>query len=139
LQNRIYTTWTDNRAGGTGTDIWANILNWENPDEITVETSTSTPVSFLICQNYPNPFNPETSIVYELPAAGEIKIEVFDIRGRLVNTLINAQISAGIHRASWNGENKSGQPVASGVYYYRIKYASARERRTAIKKMTLIR
>jgi len=138
-RNRIYTTWTDNRAGGTGIDIWANILDWENPTEIVPETPTSSPASFLICQNYPNPFNPETSIVYELPAAGEVKIEVFDIRGRLVNTLINGQIPAGTQRVRWNGLNESGQPVASGVYYYRINYASARECRTTVRKMTLIR
>jgi outer membrane protein assembly factor BamD (BamD/ComL family) len=116
-------------------------LSGENPDstQSTEFATVQLPKEFRLVGNFPNPFNPETSIVYELPAAGEIKIEVFDIRGRLVYTLINAQIPAGTHRVRWNGVNETGQPVASGVYYYRINYASTRERRTAVRKMMLIR
>jgi hypothetical protein len=79
------------------------------------------PAEFELLQNYPNPFNPETSIRYNLPAASNVKIEIYDLLGRRVRTLVNVNNQvAGYHQALWNGRDDGGVPVASGVYIYRI-------------------
>ena len=73
-----------------------------------------------LAQNYPNPFNPSTTISYSLPEAGQVKLEIFNLRGQLVQVLTDSQESAGEHRKVWNGTDQSGNAVASGVYFYRL-------------------
>ena len=76
---------------------------------------SESPESFQLKQNYPNPFNPSTLIHYELPVDSEVKIEVFDVIGRLVATLVNERKSAGFHSVQFNATH-----LASGAYFYRI-------------------
>ncbi len=79
------------------------------------------PAEFELLQNYPNPFNPATSIRYNLPTASHVKIEIYDLLGRRVRTLVNMENqNAGYHLASWNGHDNHGAQVASGVYIYRL-------------------
>lgn len=80
------------------------------------EEKENIPSSFRLKQNYPNPFNPVTVIEYELPIQSDIKIEVFDILGRLATTLVDERKSAGFHSVQFNARNFS-----SGAYFYRIK------------------
>ncbi len=68
----------------------------------------------------PNPFNPDTRLVFELPAAGSVRMEVYDILGRRVRTLLRAELGAGVHSVRWHGRNQAGRPVASGVYIARL-------------------
>ncbi len=79
------------------------------------------PSTFELEQNYPNPFNPRTNIQFYLPRPAQVKLDVFDILGRKVATLVNDRISNGIHTLTWDGQNDSGQPAASGVYFYRLQ------------------
>jgi hypothetical protein len=81
--------------------------------------SAITPVLNLD-QNYPNPFNPSTTISYQLPVSGNVRLDVFNIRGQLVRTLINSEQEAGDHRVVWNGADASGKSVGSGLYIYRL-------------------
>ncbi len=69
---------------------------------------------------YPNPFNPTCEINFSLPAAGLVSVEVFDVQGRLVRTLLQANVNAGPHVLNWNGQDRNGQPVAAGVYLARV-------------------
>lgn len=94
-----------------------------------------TPKSFELLQNYPNPFNPETQIRYNLPQASSVKLEIFDLRGRHVATLVDGNQPAGFHRTSWNGENSAGRKVASGVYVYRL----TANRQNMVRKMIMIK
>ncbi len=103
-------------------------------------TSVSTPLeiipdNFVLHQNYPNPFNPTTVIAFELPKTAVIKLNIYNLSGSNVRTLLNQRISAGIHRLDWNGRNDAGQPVASGVYFYRLETNGFQQ----IKKMLLMR
>jgi hypothetical protein len=70
--------------------------------------------------NYPNPFNPQTTIAFELTIPGRVKLEVFDVSGGLVTTLVDDDMEAGPHNVSWQGRDRSGRPVSSGVYFYRL-------------------
>ena len=76
--------------------------------------------NFSLEQNYPNPFNPTTTIKYNLPKSTTVRIEVFNILGSKVATLVNEKHSAGIHSMVWNGKDDSGNSVGSGVYFYKI-------------------
>ena len=69
---------------------------------------------------YPNPFNPETTIRFALVDDNDVRLQIFDIRGALVRTLVNRNLPRGIHEARWNGRDKSGNYVASGMYFYRL-------------------
>jgi hypothetical protein len=78
------------------------------------------PESFFLAQNFPNPFNPSTAIVFGLPKDAAVRLEVFDILGRRVRTLLSGHQRAGYKRIVWDGRDGAGRPVASGIYFYRL-------------------
>jgi len=79
------------------------------------------PASFTLNQNFPNPFNPTTTIRYGLPMDERVTLKVYNLLGQEVNTLMNnVTMKAGYHLASWDGRNKQGNRVASGMYIYHI-------------------
>jgi len=110
-----------------------------NPVYFTIKESDSAPVllprEFKLGQNYPNPFNPATTIRFDLPQAGRVELEVFNILGQKVSTLVDGQLEGGQYEVRWNGCNDGGENVASGVYFYRIAAGDF----TASKKMVLLR
>ena len=73
-----------------------------------------------MAHNYPNPFNPETTIRFSVPTSGNVKIDIYNIRGQRVTTLLNETLNYGHHSAVWNGTDSNGRSVGSGVYFYRI-------------------
>ena len=73
-------------------------------------------------QNYPNPFNPTTTIMYELPKAGMVDVKVYDINGRLVRSVLGEHQELGTHRLQWDSKNDAGASVASGVYFYQVRF-----------------
>jgi len=93
------------------------------------------PVSYRLAQNYPNPFNPSTQIEFSLPEAGRVKLDIFNILGRKVRQLINQRLSAGVHRVTFDGRSESNQPLASGIYLYRL----TTDDYTESKKMILLK
>ncbi len=93
------------------------------------------PANFVLAQNYPNPFNPTTSITYSIPNENFVNIKIYDMLGREVATLVNDYKNAGNHMVDWNGEDNSGQKVASGTYIYRITAGNF----VATKKMVLLK
>jgi len=84
-----------------------------------VYSMTEIPTKYELYQNYPNPFNPTTTIVFDLPAKEKVVLEVYDILGRRMTTLINEVRNEGHYKVEFNS-NKSGLRLASGVYLYRI-------------------
>ena len=81
------------------------------------------PQGFALGQNYPNPFNPSTVIPYQLPTAAHVRLEVFNVLGQHLATLVDGERPAGIHTAMWDATNAAGQAVAAGVYIYRLRGA----------------
>jgi len=92
-------------------------------------------LSYALQPNHPNPFNPSTTIRYSLAASGRVNLRVYDLRGRLVRTLVVSDRPAGWHQASWDGRDDAGTAVASGVYFYRLEAGSFLHSR----KMLLLR
>ena len=86
-------------------------------------------------QNYPNPFNPSTTIQYEIADAGKIEINIYDLNGRLIKSIVNKYQQAGSYHVVWDGMNKSGNKVSSGVYVYTVKYGNT----VSSKKMILLK
>ena len=82
------------------------------------------PASVLLFQNYPNPFNPSTTIRFALPIAGNTELLIYNMLGEKVKTLIDRRLAAGSYTLEWDGTNATGDPVASGVYVYRLTSAS---------------
>lgn len=98
-------------------------------------TANLPPQEFLLEQNYPNPFNPATNIRFALAQNVKVKLEIFDVLGRKISTLINQPMSAGRYNLHWPGLNDKGVAVASGVYFYRLTAGEF----TMTKKMLLLR
>ncbi|MBN2201760.1 hypothetical protein JW777_07400 [bacterium] len=99
--------------------------------------SALRPVQYELSQNHPNPFNPSTAVHYRLAAAGDVTLTVFDILGKPVTVLESGWRPGGGHRAVWNGTDKDGRRVPSGVYFYRIEVRSADGAFTRTRKMIL--
>jgi hypothetical protein len=93
------------------------------------------PLEFELQQNYPNPFNLNTTIAFSLPAESNVKLEIFDILGRKIKTLINENYIQGTHSIDWDGRDNTGRIVSSGVYFCRIESACGIKTR----KMLLIK
>jgi hypothetical protein len=82
------------------------------------------PSKFSVSKNYPNPFNPSTSIDIAIPEKRSLTVKVFDLNGRVLNTLINKELYPGHYSVDWNGENYLGQSLATGLYIIRVRSGS---------------
>ena len=89
----------------------------------------------LSVNNYPNPFNPETTISYDLTRRGDVQLDVFNLKGQKVKTLVNEVQESGNHKTTWHGDNQAGNKVSSGTYFYKLK-ANGKEE---MRKMTLVK
>ena len=137
-----YYTHTDNVSVGDHILIGEFNGNWvSDPVSITIE---SVGVDFsefqpIVCQfsNYPNPFNPETTISFSLKEFSSVRLEIYNVRGQKVKTLIDDELEAKYHKVIWDGCNDNLQPVSSGVYFYKFKTESGDY--TSCKKMLLMK
>ncbi len=98
-------------------------------------TISKIPVPNILHQNYPNPFNPTTRIDFGLIKNSKVKLEIFNILGQRIKTLINTSLAAGVHTAFWDGKNEVGKLTATGLYFYRL----SADKFVKTKKMILIR
>lgn len=86
-----------------------------------IEDDPALPSVFNLNQNYPNPFNAKTAIDYSIGKNSDVKLSVYDLAGRLVNTLYNGVQEAGHYQITWDGKDANGNLTASGVYFYRLE------------------
>jgi hypothetical protein len=93
------------------------------------------PKEFALKQNAPNPFNPTTYISFDLPKACDVQVEIYNVLGQSVRTLVNGYQEAGSQSVMWDGSDNSGNSVASGVYFYRINAGDY----SATKKMMMLK
>ncbi|TVL98181.1 MAG: hypothetical protein CV087_21610 [Candidatus Brocadia sp. WS118] len=117
--------------------ILEQVLNRASASEAIAEI----PATFALSQNYPNPFNPTTTIRYQLPKPAWVRLEIYNILGQKIKTLIDARQSADFYAVPWDGTNHAGSQVASGMYVYRLAAEPEKkgEKFVMVKKMLLIR
>jgi len=123
----------DSPTGNSGWHILTWVFNVQLAVEYTtveVESDVRLPTTMHLSQNYPNPFNPITTIRYELPERTDIRLTIFDLRGREVAVLANSVEGPGIGEVRWNAAN-----VASGIYFYRLQSSS----QTITRKLVVLK
>jgi len=115
----------------------ANIANtaFNGYQTNSIDDNVALPVVTGLLQNYPNPFNPETVLRFSMAREGLVLIDVFNIRGQKVRTLVSGVYGAGEHSVVWNGVSDTGQSVGSGVYFYRMSASGF----TGVRKMLLLK
>ncbi|MGB6648436.1 MAG: T9SS type A sorting domain-containing protein, partial [Bacteroidota bacterium] len=104
-------------------------------DEDDLLVDGTVPLDYALHQNYPNPFNPSTTITYDVPSAGLIGLEIYNVLGQKVRTLLNEVRTAGTWQAVWNGTDDGGNLVPSGIYFYRLSSSDV----SITKKMMLLK
>ncbi len=105
------------------------------PAGIEEKDVAALPASPVLLGNTPNPFNPVTEIRFQLPASDNVKLEVLDVDGKVVKTLVDGEMTAGVHAVRWDGTNSAGEDVPSGVYFYKLTTSTG----TVARKMTLVK
>jgi len=106
-------------AAKTGTNMSYSV-DIEQVDAVVNGVGDEVP-SFTIAGNYPNPFNPSTAIKFNLSGAAATQLDIFDLSGRKVRTLVQANLGAGEHTVRWNGQDDSGRSLASGTYLAKLR------------------
>ena len=113
----------------------AKEISYEFTDQSKTDGKGTLPQSYGLFQNFPNPFNATTQIRYALPEAAQVRLEVFNILGQKVKTLVNEFQTAGNKQVVWEGRNENGDVVSSGVYFYRINAGKYNQ----VMKMSLLK
>jgi len=128
----------DDRATGIPdrTDHLRDILQWLGNVLDQPVGAEPEPFRNSLAQNHPNPFNPTTTITFTVREQGPVSLEVYNVAGQLVRTLVNDARAPGlVHTIDWNGRNNAGQQVSSGVYFYKLVAKGF----TKTKKMVLLK
>ena len=90
-------------------------------------TGRALPARFALGPNYPNPFNPSTIIPYQLATSSQVRLEVFNLLGQRITTLVDGERAAGFHTATWHAVDRAGRAVGAGVYIYRMTVGVERQ------------
>ena len=93
------------------------------------------PSAFTLTGAVPNPFNPQTTVHFNLPATQGVRLNIYDVQGRLVRTLLDEVRAAGANQVNWNGRDQAGRAAASSTYFARLESGGM----TSVKPMVLVR
>lgn len=102
---------------------------------LSIDDQGLVPMTFAVSQNFPNPFNPTTTISYQVPRSVNVTLQVYNVLGQRVKTLVNNRMDAGFYKAVWDGTNDYGAKVASGIYIYRLRAGDF----VQVKKMIMMK
>ena len=133
LRGRAWYVWSDPRTEGL--NVYAANRVYLATDIDDDDNTRVLPGDFALSQNYPNPFNPSTEIKYTVPSSSPVELTIYNVLGQLVAVLAEGYHSAGTYCVTWQGNDITGTPAASGVYLYRLKAGSYCEAR----KMMLLK
>lgn len=102
---------------------------------VTTDMKETTPRGFVLNQNFPNPFNPSTVIRFSLEKSQQVSIEIYNVEGRLIRTLVQENLPEGSHEISWDGKDERGFNLPSGIYFYSLRGSGHQ----LTKKMVLLK
>ena len=125
---RLFDPADPSRSHGATADEWGRFL-LALPG---AAGTSSLPGRTTLLQNYPNPFNPSTVIPYQLSTQAHVRLEVFNVLGQHVATLVSQEQPAGSHTATWHGTDEAGRAVAAGLYFYRLRGGDLSETRRMV-------
>lgn len=109
-------------ANDTRDEVWYHLLTLGAAKAgATTSNEVAAAEDFDGVQVYPNPFNPQTSFRFKVKETAPVKLQIFNLNGQLVRTLIDAEMPPGVQQKRWNGRSQNGAPAASGVYWYRLQ------------------
>ena len=114
------------------------IAQWIDEGALEVQLSIideTLPITYNLHNAYPNPFNPVTTLLYDLPEDALVTINIYDLMGRSIKSLVKSNQSAGYRSIQWNATNNLGEPVSAGMYLYTIQAGEFRQ----TKKMVLLK
>jgi flagellar hook assembly protein FlgD len=106
-----------------------------NSTDVAEDTGQTLASRLILRDNYPNPFNPQTTIYYTLPEPGRVQLEIFNVGGALIRTLVDETQAAGERLKIWDGRDDHGRAASSGVYFYRLRTGNE----SVAKRMVLLR
>jgi hypothetical protein len=130
-----YATAVFSNGSWTAESFTSNTDSGRRLQPVGIDEGTSIPASFFLSQNYPNPFNPTTTISYGLPNDSDVRVDIFNLLGQRIITLVNEHQNAGFKSVVWDGRDGAGKTVSSGVYFYKIDAGSFHES----KKMVMLK
>jgi hypothetical protein len=128
-------------SGGARTEVTLteSRFNEHIPQDVTrsarIAVTGSAPKELSLTQNFPNPFNPETIIEFSVPRSTQVRVEILNMLGQRVATLVDGHRDSGNHQVRWDGKDSQGNSVANGVYFYRL----ATDEGTIVRKMLLMK
>jgi hypothetical protein len=126
----------DEAGGGTVEAAVDEFLLGRLSGDIVGVDESGAPAAFAVHANRPNPFNPQTTLSYDVPAATDVAVRIYNVSGQLVRTLVDERVSAaGSYAVTWDGNDAYGKAVASGTYYYEVRAGAEVQKR----KMTLLK
>lgn len=131
--------WEGTGDSGKRTDLLNRVITYFDSTIVGIEDQVSnaqTPDEFQLAQNYPNPFNPITTIGFTIPRKTRVELTIYNTLGQNVRTLVNENMAAGTHKAAWDGKDDFGNPVTSGIYYYKF---TAGDKFTDVKKLVFLK
>lgn len=111
------------------------IVAAEPEGAVGLDSKTAAPAQFRLLGNYPNPFNAGTTLSYELNTAAPVELQIYNLQGGLVNTLVSEHQPAGRYVIGWDGCERNGNPVSTGVYLYQLRT----DRQSVTRKMILLK
>ena len=129
--NEVIIDLSEDEYYGIAPDMGA--YEWEG---VEVEENYIPAPNEIRISNFPNPFNPTTTISYSIQNDSKVNLSIYNIKGQKVNTLTQNEYTKGSHSIIWNGDNESGKPVSSGIYYYKLNINGKTE---AVKKCLLLK
>ena len=135
-----YVIWEDTRSSGK-TDIYNVYIQKAKFEPVDADDNQIQTIGNVLKQNYPNPFNPTTNIDFSLKEDSFVSLNIYNVRGQKVKTLVTDEMQAGNHSVVWNGKNDSGKSVSSGIYFsnFVTNNQNGSGDYTSVKKMILLK
>ena len=139
IGNSALVCWDDGRAGVLDNEYFVNSIYGTRVNSGSVDISdVDAPAldTAILRQNYPNPFNPSTTLQFSLPTSGKASLDIYNLKGQRIKSICSdLHLTAGNHSFPWDGRNEQGEPVASGIYFSRLRYNGS----TLSRKMVLMK
>jgi hypothetical protein len=127
LNEEVLTLWSGDRLVLGDFDIYAQYLLLDTATSVPDDQPNNLPRSLQLGAS-PNPFNPATILKFGLPSDGRVRLTIYDVRGALIRVVADEQLPAGFYERNWNGTDRNGITVASGVYYLRLEHGDETRR-----------